>query len=153
MAALVDYTALTDGSLATGSPMGEATPFDGIKKDYWVKIHLDFTVTSLTDGDWAKFYDIPAGTFIDKVICHVVAKAAGDLALCIGDTNGDHANEWIADIDDDTDDVAKASAPGDTNGVLGGVFYPIGGGLYISSTVDNMIADILDIYVHVVPTE
>jgi hypothetical protein len=148
MAALVDYTALTDGSWVFGFPTPAETPVSGIKKDFWMKVSLDFTKTKLTSADWAKVLDIPEKCFILGCVA-VVTDAAGDQQLCVGDVNADHTLGWIPDIDNDTINTCWPTTPASTYGALGGKYYPSGGALYISALhASDLSATGIDLYVH-----
>jgi len=146
--ALVDYTALT---AATGwedqFPICASTPVSGFGKEYWRKVRLDFSLTNLATADWAKIMDIPAHTYVKKVMANVLTVDAQVTALVIGDVDADGELAWLATSAGDVVDVVTITLPADTNGATGGKYYHTAGALYMSPTgaCDTLV---LDIYVH-----
>jgi len=147
MAALVDYTALT---AATGwedsFPICATTPVSGIKKDFWRKVRVDFSLTGLTDGDWAKIMVIPAHTYVFEVMTVIVTAEGGAAGVTVGDVNQDHTNTWVTTQVGTSANVALIT-PGSTNGLTGGKYYHAAGALYTAGTsaFDTLV---LDVYVH-----
>jgi len=148
MAALVDYTALAE---ATGFkdtfPISTNTPYSGVAKDYWRKVRLDFSLTNLTDADWAKFMTIPAHTFVIEVMTYIVTIDAGVTTIYIGDANADHTLTWEANATAAVADVVTITLVADTNGATRGKYYHAAGALYISANA-TMDTTVIDIYVH-----
>ena len=62
---------------------------------YGLKFVFDFAKTNLTDGDWAKFFIIPAHTFVIEVMTNIIT-VEGAASGVIGDTSADHSDEWLA---------------------------------------------------------
>ena len=148
MAALVNYTALTH---ATGYydkfPLCAATPVDGIKKDFWRKVRLDFSKTNLATADWAKIMVIPAHTYVHEVLTHVLQVDAGVVGFVIGDDPADGDLTWLATAAGDVVDIVKITLVADTNGATRGKYYHTAGALYFSPTgICDTLA--LDVYVH-----
>ena len=147
MAAL-NYTALT---AATGwkdtFPVCAATPVDGLAKDFWRKVRLDFALTNLATADWAKIMDIPAHTYVHEVMAYVATVDAGVTALVIGDVDADGELAWLATSAGDVVDVVTITLVADTNGATRGKYYHTAGALYMSPTgiCDTLV---LDVYVH-----
>ena len=151
--ALVDYTALTP---ATGwsdtFPVNASTPVDGLRKDFWRKVRLDFALTNLDTADWAKIMVIPAHTYVFEILVNVLRVDAGATALEFGDGAGDGAVEWLAVAAGDVVDVVKATLIGDTNGITGGKYYHTAGALYMTPTgICDTLA--LDVYVHCITVD
>ena len=148
MPALVNYTALTP---ATGFndtfPICAASPVDGVGKDFWRKIRIDFTLTNLEAADWAKIMVIPAHTYVFEVITVIVAQEGQGSGLTIGDANSDSDATWLSSQAADTKDVVKITLVADANGATRGKYYHAAGAIYCSGT-SKFDALILDVYVH-----
>jgi hypothetical protein len=160
MAALVDYTAL-EGLGDTGAAATKAIktsfpiagpPAKSIGHDGWVKIRLDFSKTNLTDGDWAKFFVIPAHTFVMEVMTNIITAEGGASGVTIGDTNADHSTEWLATQAASSANVVNRTLVAATNGATRGKYYHTAGALYISATatLDTLV---IDVYVHLMKME
>ena len=148
MAALVDYTALTAATgWEDGFPICAATPVDGIKKDFWRKVRVDFSLTNLTDGDWAKIMVIPAHTYVFEVMTYIVTEEGGASGVTIGDASSDHSNTWVLTQTAAAADVTSITLVAATNGATRGKYYHTAGGIYISGTAtfDTLV---IDVYVH-----
>lgn len=148
MAALVDYTALTEAEGYFNTfPICAATPVDGIKKDFWRKVRLDFSLTNLATADWAKIMVIPAHTYVHEVLVHVLTLDAGVIGFVIGDDPADGDLTWLATADGTAADVTFITLVADTNGATRGKYYHAAGALYFSP---NGICDtlVVDVYVH-----
>lgn len=153
--ALVDFTALeglgdsyaaATKAIKTGFPK-EGPPAQSIGLDGWVKVRLDFSKTNLTDGEWAKFFVIPAGTFIIELMTRVLTVEGGAAGVTIGDTSADHSTEWVATQDANTDNEVNRTLVADANGATRGKFYSAAGALYLSATSD-LNALLMDVYIH-----
>jgi hypothetical protein len=145
MAAVVsDYTALT---AATGFkepfPIGDGTPWSGLKKDFWRKVRLDFSKTGLTDGLAAKIMTIPAHTLVLEVMTCILTVEAAGAGITIGDTTTDHDNVWVTTQAGDTLDILFKT-PAATNMAAGGKYYHAGGALYMygTSAFDTLQIDV-----------
>jgi hypothetical protein len=148
MAALVDYTALTEATGWTdGFPICASTPVDGVATDYWRKVRLDFSKTNLATADWIKFMVIPAHTYVHEIMTHVLTADAGATALVFGDAAGDASETWLATAAGDVADIVKITLVADTNGATRGKYYHTAGALYMSPTgiCDTLL---IDVYVH-----
>ena len=148
MAALVDYTALTTATGWTDTfPICAATPVDGIQKDFWRKVRVDFSKTGLADTNWAKIMTIPAHTYVFDVMTYIVTLEAGAAGITIGDADADHTTTWVATQAGTAADVAKITLVADTNGITRGKYYHTAGALYISGTsaFDTLV---IDVYAH-----
>jgi hypothetical protein len=148
MAALVDYTALTTATGWTDTfPKCAATPVDGIKKDFWRKVRVDFSLTNLADADWAKIMVIPAHTYVFEILTCILTVEAADAGIVIGDASADHTTTWITAQTGQVADVAHITLVANTNGATRGKYYHAAGALYISGTsaFDTLC---IDVYVH-----
>ena len=155
MAAQVDYTALeglgdayaaATKAIKTGFQLA-GPPAKSIGLDGWVKITLDFSKTNLTDGDWAKFFVIPAGYFVIEVMTKIITVEAGAAGIVIGDTDADHATEWVATQTGQVANVVNRTLVADANGATRGKYYHAAGALYMSGT-SNFDTLKIDVYVH-----
>ena len=145
---LVDYTAKTKAQgFNDGFPAAQATPFDGLKKDFWRKVRLDFSKTNLADGDWAKVMVIPAHTYVQEVMTCIVTPEGGASGIGVGDVSADHSVTWLAAQDGNVADTTKITLVADANGATRGKYYHAAGALYISATaiLDTLV---IDVYVH-----
>ncbi len=148
MATQVDYTALAEATgFKDGFPICNASPVDGIAKDFWRKVRLDFSKTNLTDGDWAKIMAIPAHTHIKEVMTCIVTPEGAASGIVVGDADADHSATWVAAQDGDVADVVKITLVADANGATRGKYYHAAGALYLSATalLDTLV---IDVYVH-----
>ena len=144
---LVDYTALVPATGFTDTfPICQATPVDGIKKDFWRKVRVDFTLTGLADASQATIMQIPAHTYIFEVMTVIVAGNTAAAGLTVSDESGDHGNAWVTTQVAQTANTALIT-PGSTNGLTKGKYYHAAGALYCSGTA-NFAQLILDVYVH-----
>jgi len=145
MAALVDYTALTEAEgFKDTFPVASKTPVDGLNKEFWRKVRVDLSLTNLAMGDWAKIMVIPAHTYVKDVFAVVVvAETAGN--ILVGDANADQSNTWITATAATSAD-ALIKTPASTNQATWGKYYHAAGALYlsISAAFDEAI---LDVYV------
>ena len=149
MAAKVEYHDTT--AVTIGYPIADGTPVSGIKKDFWEKVTIDFSQKHLASADWADFYEIPERMLILGMIAVVDHADGQDDQLAIGDADADHTLTWIDDIDDDTANQYTICDHDNTNGALGGKFYPSGGNLYISAVAANEVdSAIISVYIHAI---
>lgn len=148
MAALVDYTALTE---ATGFkdtfPVSTSTPFGGVGKDFWRKVRLDFSLTNLTDGDWAKIMTIPAHTYVFDVMTYIVTIQATATDIEIGDANADSSHTWEENATGAVADIVTITLVADTNGATRGKYYHTAGALYLCADA-TLTTLVIDVYVH-----
>jgi hypothetical protein len=158
--ALVDYTALEGlgdtGALATKAiktsfPL-TGVPAKSIGHDGWMRIRLDFSKTNLTDGEWAKFFVIPAHTFVLEVMTNIITIEAGASGITIGDADADHTATWLASQTGQVANVVNRTLVADANGATRGKYYHAAGALYISGTAlfDTLV---IDVYVHLMKME
>ena len=149
MAAKVVYYG-TD-AVDIGYPVANETPAAGITKDFWEKITIDFSKKHLVADDWADFYEIPERMFIYEMFAVVKEHDGQDNELAIADVDSDDNVEWIDNIDDSAIDNYTIINHNNTNGAVGGKFYPAGGNLYISAVAATEVdATILDVYIHAI---
>jgi hypothetical protein len=147
MAALVDFTVLTpDAGFHDGFAMSGA-PVDGITKDFWRKVRLDFSKTNVVQTDWIKFMVIPAGTFVFDIMTRII-QVDGAQNIVIGDAAGDASNTWIAAVAVGVADVVVPTLVAETLGATRGKFYASAGALYLSPAGVDLDTLIIDIYVH-----
>jgi hypothetical protein len=148
MAALVDYTALTP---ATGwedtFPVCASTPVDGIAKDFWRKVRIDFSLTNLTDTDWAKIMVIPAHTYVFEVMTVIVTPEGEAAGITVGDVDADHTVTWVPTQAGTSANVTTITLVATTNGATRGKYYHAAGALYISGTSDFDTL-VIDVYAH-----
>ena len=145
MAALVDYTALAPATGWTDTfPVCAATPVDGIAKDFWRKVRVDFSLTNLADADWAKIMTIPAHTYVFEVMTVIVTAEGGAAGITIGDASADHTTTWVATQAGTSANVAAITLVADANGATRGKYYHTAGALYISGTsaFDTLVIDV-----------
>lgn len=148
MAALVDYTALTPATGWTdGFPICAATPVDGIAKDFWRKVRIDFSKTNLANDSWAKIMTIPAHTYVFELMTYIVT-IDGVQNIELGSGVGDSAHEWLATCAVGVADVVSITLVGDTNGATRGLYYHAAGGIYLSPTAVDLDTLVIDVYVH-----
>ena len=144
MPALVDYTALVPATGWTDTfPICAATPVDGIAKDFWRKVRVDFSLTGLADADWAKIMVIPAHTYVLEVMTVIVTAEAGAAGVTVGDVSQDHTNTWVTTQVGTGANVALIT-PGSTHGLTSGKYYHAAGALYVSGTsaFDTLVLDV-----------
>ena len=148
MAALVDYTALTAAEgWEDGFPICAATPVDGIAKDFWRKVRIDFSLTNLANDSWAKIMTIPAHTYVFEIMTYIVT-IDGAQNIVMGDAATDASNTWRAAIAVGVADVTTITLVADTNGATRGKYYHAAGGLYLSPAAVDLDTLVIDVYVH-----
>ncbi len=128
-------------------PIQNAMPVDGINKEFWRKVRLDFSKTNLADGTWAKIMVIPAHTRVKEVMTCIVTPEGAASGIGIGDVDADHSVTWVAAQDGDAADVTKITLVADANGATRGKYYHAAGALYLSATalLDTLV---IDVYAH-----
>lgn len=145
MAALVDYTALTEAEgFKDFAPIADSTPVDGLNKEFWRKVRVNFSLTNLAMADWAEIMVIPAHTYVLDVFAVVVAaETAGN--ILVGDGGTDQSNNWITTTAATTiNTLIKTIAA--TLPAAGGKYYHAAGALYLSISAAFNEA-IIDVYV------
>jgi hypothetical protein len=148
MAALVDYTALVESTgFKDGYPQSGGEPVDGIGKDYWRRVRLDFSKTNLTDADWAKIMVIPAHTYVMDLKTYIVTIQSTATTIYIGDANADHSETYETNVTGAVADVVSTMLVADTVGATRGKYYHAAGALYLSATV-TLTTLVIDVYVH-----
>ena len=148
MAALVDYTALTAATgWEDGFPICAATPVDGIAKDFWRKVRVDFSLTNLANDSWAKIMTIPAHTYVFEIMTYI-ATIDGAQNIVMGDAATDASNTWRAAIAVGVADITTITLVADTNGATRGKYYHAAGGIYISPAAVDLDTLVIDVYVH-----
>lgn len=145
MAAVVDYTALTEAAgFKDTFPIADTTPVDGISKEFYRKVRVDFSLTNLAMGDWAKIMVIPAHTYVKDVFAVVVVgETAGN--ILIGDANADQSNTWLTTLAA-TSANTLLKTPAATNQATWGKYYHAAGALYLSISAAFNEA-MIDVYV------
>jgi hypothetical protein len=145
MAALVDYTALTEAEgFKDGFPICSGSPVDGACKEFFRKVRVDFSLTNMASGDWAKIMVIPAHTYVlDVFAVVVVAETAGN--ILVGDAGTDQTNNWITTTAA-TSANTLIKTPASTNMATWGKYYHSAGALYLSISAAFNEA-IIDVYV------
>lgn len=145
MAALVDYTALTEAEgFKDGFPICGGSPVDGVCKEFFRKVRVDFSLTNMANADWAKIMVIPAHTMVLDVFAIVVA-AEGAGNILVGDAGTDQTNNWITTTAATSANVLIKTI-GATLPAAGGKYYHAAGALYLSISAAFNEA-IIDVYV------
>jgi len=148
MAALVDYTALAPATGWTDTfPVCAATPVDGIAKDFWRKVRVDFSLTNLANDSWAKIMTIPAHTYVFEIMTYI-STIDGAQNIVMGDAATDASNTWRAAIAVGVADITTITLVADTNGATRGKYYHAAGGIYISPAAVDLDTLVIDVYVH-----
>ena len=148
MAALVDYTALATATGWTdGFPICASTPVDGIKKDFWRKIRVDFSKTNLANDSWCKIAAIPAHTYVFEIMTYIVT-IDGAQNIVMGDAATDTSNSWRAAIAVGVADITTITLVADTNGATRGKYYHAAGGIYLSPAAVDLDTLCIDVYIH-----